>query len=163
MNRGPIAPVAALVPARLLGPTTARVYQPQGWERLDARHPLYLAGRVLKAVWTAPGSALEIALDAPLRLPPDLVRRPVPKQALAVADVPILAAAALPRRADVHWIVELAGVARLDEWRMPRPAAGERIEAVGYGFPGERGAPLLRAEFVFVAGHAYPMRSGRPR
>ena len=42
---------------------------------------------------------------------------------------------------------------------MPEIRAGDTVEVVGFGYPNDQGEPVLRAEFLFVGGQVYGLRS----
>ena len=55
--------------------------------------------------------------------------------------------------------VELAPLTRMQAWKVDEIKPGSMIEVVGYTFAAEKGAALLRAEYLFVGGFAYALRS----
>jgi hypothetical protein len=130
-----------------------------GWSSFDQDRPLYLAGRAVRVVWRNPHAELTLALAPDLALPADLARRTLPAQAARVDGAALLRAASLPTRRDPRWEVELAPLPRMQAWRVPEIQVGDALELLGFTFTGERGDPVLRAEFVFVGGQAYGLRS----
>jgi hypothetical protein len=130
-----------------------------GWSSFDQDRPLYLEGRVVKSTWQNPHAELVIEVPADFRLPADLAQRSVPAQSAQVDGKGLLAKAALPRRSDRRWEVELAPLTRLEAWKVAEVKAGARIGVLGYTFKGEQGNAILRAEYLFVDGKAYGLRS----
>ena len=47
----------------------------------------------------------------------------------------------------------------MDAWKVPELRDGDRVEVIGYTTTGEKGEPVLRAEYLFVDGKAYGLRS----
>ena len=79
---------------------------------------------------------------------------------LAERDGPaLLKAAQLPTRKDRVWEVELAPLTRMDAWKVPQIKVGETVGVLGFTFTGEKGDAVLRAEYLFVGGQAYGLRS----
>lgn len=130
-----------------------------GWSSFDQNRPIYLEGTVTEVKWRNPHAELVLELPAALGLPPDLADRPVPVQSAAVDGKAILSRAELPRRHDRRWEVELAPLFRLGQWQLAEIATGTRLSVVGFTFKEEQGAALLRAEFLFVGGRTYGLRS----
>jgi hypothetical protein len=48
---------------------------------------------------------------------------------------------------------------RLEAWKIAEIRNGDRVEVLGYTTTGEKGDPVLRAEYLFVDGRAYGLRS----
>ena len=109
--------------------------------------------------WRNPHAELVLELPADYQVPADLPQRQVPAQAAAVDGKALLAKAAAPRRKDRRWEIELAPLTRLEAWKLAPVAAGSTIGVLGYTFGQEQGDPVLRAEYVFVNGKAYGLRS----
>jgi hypothetical protein len=130
-----------------------------GWSSFDQDRPLYIEGRVLKSRWQNPHAELEVEMTAGLRLPSDLARRPLPAQTAPVDGKGLLAKTALPTRKDRRWEVELAPLTRLEAWKVAEIKAGATVAVVGFAFKEEKGGPVLRAEYLFVDGKAYGLRS----
>lgn len=130
-----------------------------GWSTFDETRPLYLAGKAQKVSWQNPHAELMLELASPLVLPPDLAKRNVPRQSASVDAVGILAKAALPTRRDAVWEIELSPLTRLEAWKVQEIKPGEPLELVGYTFPGEKGEPIFRVEYLFRGGTATPLRS----
>ncbi len=138
----------------------ARARAHHGWSSFDTDRPLWLEGRVARVSWRNPHAEFELELPAQRRLPDDLPRRPLPPQSSPVDGAALLARATLPTRADRRWRVELAPLSRLQAWKLAPLADGAQVGVLGYTFKDEKGDPLLRAEYLFVDGKAYGLRSG---
>ena len=65
----------------------------------------------------------------------------------------------MPTRKDRVWHIELAPLTRLDAWKVAEIKNGDVVEVLGYTTSGEKGDPVLRAEYLFVGGRAYGLRS----
>ena len=130
-----------------------------GWSSFDQTRPIYLEGRAAKVAWRNPHAELELDLAADLKLPADLATRVLPAQAAAVDAQAVLKAAALPMRRDRRWQVELAPLTRMDAWKVPEIKAGDSLALLGFTFTGEKGDAVLRAEYLFLAGKTYGLRS----
>ncbi len=117
-----------------------------GWSSFDVERPLYLEGRAQDVKWRNPHAEFTLALAAPLRLPPDLAQRALPAQSAAIDGRALLARAALPQRKDGRWLIELAPLSRLEQWKVPPLSQGSAVGVLGYTFSGEKGEPVLRAE-----------------
>ena len=130
-----------------------------GWSSFDQDRPLYLEGRVVKSVWQNPHVELQIDLPAVLKLPPDLAQRTLPAQSAPVDGKGLLAKAKLPARQDKRWEVELAPLSRVQAWNVAEIKPGDSVAVLGFTFIGEKGSAILRAEYLFVAGKTYGLRS----
>ncbi|TNF59781.1 MAG: hypothetical protein EP306_10180 [Burkholderiales bacterium] len=130
-----------------------------GWSSFDQDRPVYLEGQAVEVRWRNPHAELVLELPAELRLPADLAQRPLPAQTAGIDGRALMAKAVLPRRQDRRWEVELAPLFRLGQWQLAEIAAGTPLSVVGFTFKEERGEPLLRAEYLFVGGRAYGLRS----
>lgn len=131
-----------------------------GWSSFDLERPLYLEGRVGKVAWRNPHVELELELGGEPRLPPDLGSRTLPAQQASVDGAALLKAARLPVRRERRWQVELAPLTRMQAWKVPEIRSGDTLAVLGFTFAGERGEAVLRAEYVWVAGGVYGLRSG---
>ena len=100
-----------------------------------------------------------IDLPSALKLPVDLAQRTLPAQAAPVDGKALLAKAVLPTRQDKRWEIELAPLSRVQAWNVAEIKAGDSIGVLGFTFTGEKGAAILRAEYLFVAGKTYGLRS----
>ena len=130
-----------------------------GWSSFDQGRPIYLEGRAAKVAWRNPHAELELDLAADLRLPADLATRLLPAQSAGVDGPALLKAASLPTRRDRRWQVELAPLTRMDAWKVPEIKAGDSVALLGFTFTGEKGDAVLRAEYLFVGGKTYGLRS----
>jgi hypothetical protein len=130
-----------------------------GWSGFDLGRPLYLEGRVRKVLWQNPHAELDIEVPAALKLPPDLAQRALPAQSAAVDGKALLARAVLPTRRDRRWEIELAPLTRLQAWKVAEIQPGAQVSVLGFSFAGEKGEAVLRAEYLFVDGKAYGLRS----
>jgi hypothetical protein len=131
-----------------------------GWSSFDLERPLYLEGRAGKVAWRNPHVELELELGSEPRLPPDLASRTLPAQQASVDGPALLKAARLPVRRERRWQVELAPLTRMQAWKVPEIRNGDTLAVLGFTFAGERGEAVLRAEYVWVAGGVYGLRSG---
>lgn len=140
---------------------TARVAQAHhGWSSFDTERPQYLEGRALTVQWRNPHAELVLELPADLRLPADLNERPLPAQVAPVDGPGLLRRAQVPTRRERRWVVELAPLTRMSQWQVPEIKAGTLLAVLGFGLAGERAEALVRAEYLFLAGRVYPLRSG---
>ena len=130
-----------------------------GWSSFDQGRPIYLEGKVTQVAWRNPHVELQLELPADLKLPPDLARRALPAQAAPVDGPALLKAASLPTRKDRLWEIELAPLPRVQAWGLAEIKPGNALSLIGFTFTGEKGAAVLRAEYLFVAGKAYGLRS----
>jgi Family of unknown function (DUF6152) len=131
-----------------------------GWSSFDQTRPLYLEGQALKVKWANPHAELQLELPASgLRLPADLSMRSLPAQTSPVDGATLLKAAQLPTRKDRRWEVELAPLSRINAWGVPPIKPGDTLALLGFTFTGEQGAAVLRAEYLFLAGKTYGLRS----
>jgi hypothetical protein len=149
MQRRPIIAALLAVPA----------WAHHGWSSFDQSRPIYLEGKAGKVSWRNPHVEFELELPADLKLPADLARRPVPAQTAPVDGAKLLAQAQLPRRKDKVWEIELAPLTRMEAWQVAEIKPGTELSVLGFTFTDEKGDPVLRAEFLWVAGKAYALRS----
>ena len=130
-----------------------------GWSSFDQDRPLYLEGRATKVMWRNPHGELELELPENPTLPADLKQRALPKQSATVDGPGLLAKAQLPTRRDRKWTIELAPLTRLQAWGLDEIKPRTQVAALGFTFTGEKGDPVLRAEYLFVGGKVYGLRS----
>lgn len=130
-----------------------------GWSSFDQNRPLYLEGSAAKVRWANPHAEMELMLAPDLKLPADLATRAVPAQSAGVDGTALLKAAQLPRRKDPRWQIELAPLSRMNAWAVPEIKNGDRVALLGFTFAEEKGEAILRAEYVFVGGKTYGLRS----
>lgn len=146
---------AALPVAGLCLPALAH----HGWSSFDQNRPIYLEGKVVKSVWQNPHVELLIDLPAGLKLPADLAQRPLPAQIAPVDGKALLAKAVVPTRQDRRWEIELAPLSRVQAWSVAEIKPGDSVAVLGFTFTGEKGVAILRAEYLFVSGKTYGLRS----
>ena len=130
-----------------------------GWSSFDQDRPIYLEGKVVKSVWQNPHAELEIDLPTVLRLPTDFARRTLPTQTAPVDGKALLAKAVVPTRQDKRWEIELAPLTRMQAWNVAEIKPGSSIAVLGFTLTGEKGEAVLRAEYLFVGGNTYALRS----
>ena len=130
-----------------------------GWSSFDQNRPIYLEGTASKVRWANPHTELELEVASDLKLPADLATRALPAQSAGVDGPALLKAAQLPTRKDRRWQIELAPLTRMNAWQVPEIKNGDRVALLGFTFAGEKGEPILRAEYVFVGGKVYGLRS----
>ncbi len=129
-----------------------------GWSSFNQDRPLWLEGRVVAVRWQNPHAELDIEVPASLRLPADLATRALPAQTAPVDGRALIARAQLPRRKDAKWEIELAPLTRLDAWKVAEIKPGAQIAVLGFGLTDEKEA-VVRAEYLFVGGKGYGLRS----
>ena len=151
MKRRPFLLAAAALPL------AARAHH--GWSSFDQDRPLFLQGRVVSVKWQNPHAELVVELPADYKVPADLATRAVPPQSASIDGKALLGRAAAPTRRERRWEVELAPLTRLEAWKLAPIPAGATIGVLGYTFKDEKGEAILRAEYVFVDGKAYGLRS----
>ena len=110
--------------------------------------------------WQNPHAELELELPAGLKLPADLAQRAVPAQTSPVDGKALLAKTVLPTRKDRTWEIELAPLTRMQAWQVQEIRPGTAVSVVGFTLREEIGDAVLRAEYLFVDGKAYALRSG---
>ena len=130
-----------------------------GWSSFDQDRPIYLEGKVVSAKWQNPHVELILEVPADLKLPADLAQRALPAQTAPVDGKGLLARASVPRRRDRRWEIELAPLTRLELWKVAEIKPGTPLSVLGFAFKDEKGEAILRAEYLFVDGKAYGLRS----
>jgi len=130
-----------------------------GWSSFDQDRVVYLEGKAIRVRWQNPHAELELELDSALKLPPDLTSRPLPAQSANVDGKALAAKAALPTRKDRVWEIELAPLTRLNAWRVSEIKPGTSMSVLGFTLRDPNAKPVLRAEYLFVDGKAYALRS----
>ena len=131
-----------------------------GWSSFDQSRPLYLAGKVAKVAWSNPHVELQLELPGDgLTLPSDLSTRSLPAQTAPVDGPALLKIAQLPTRKDRRWEIELAPLSRMQAWAVPEIKVGDSLAMVGFTFTGEKGAAVLRVEYLFAGGKTFALRS----
>ncbi len=147
--------IASLGLAAILRPAFAH----HGWSGFDQDRPIYLEGTAEKVVWRNPHAEVMLRVAPDLRLPADLAGRALPAQSAQVDGARLLAATRLPTRRDAVWEIELAPLTRMEAWQVAEIQPGARLAVVGFTFSGEKGEAVARAEYLFLAGKAYGLRS----
>ena len=147
----------SLIAATLLAPLAARAHH--GWSSFDQGRPIYLEGRAAKVAWRNPHAEMSLELPADLKLPADLASRKLPAQSAGVDGPALLRSAQVPTRKDRVWQIELAPLTRMDAWKVPEIKNGDTIGVLGFTFAGEKGDAILRAEYLFIGGQVYGLRS----
>ncbi|MFT3956924.1 MAG: DUF6152 family protein [Piscinibacter sp.] len=152
MQRRTLLIAAAAVP---LSPAFAH----HGWSSFDQGRPIFLSGKARKVAWRNPHAEFDLELDAELKLPADLGKRPVPAQSASVDGAGLFARALLPTRKDKVWHIELAPLTRMEAWKVAPVRDGDAVAMVGFSFPEEKGEAVLRVEYLFVGVQTYGLRS----
>lgn len=147
-----------LLGAGLTLPLLARAHH--GWSSFDQNRPLWLEGRAAQVSWRNPHAELKLEIAADLKLPADLGSRRLPAQTAGVEGSALLKSAQLPTRKDRLWEVELAPLTRMQAWKVPEIKNGTDLAVLGFTFAGEKGEAVLRAEYLFLNGQVYGLRSG---
>ncbi len=130
-----------------------------GWSSFDQDRVIYLEGKATRVRWQNPHAELELELDSALKLPPDLTRRPLPPQSANIDGKALAAKAELPARTDRVWEIELAPLTRMNAWRVNEIKPGTSLSVLGFGLRDPNAKPVLRAEYLFVDGKVYALRS----
>ena len=130
-----------------------------GWSSFDQDQPVYLEGVARQVRWRNPHAELMLDVSTPLALPPDLAKRQIPAQSAPVDSAQLLAKARVPTQLAARWEIELAPIFRLSQWQVPEIRNGATLSMVGFALRDPTAQPLLRVEFLFFDGRAYPMRS----
>jgi hypothetical protein len=151
MNRRPLLIATAVWPAA--------AWAHHGWSSFDQDRPLFLEGVARRVKWQNPHAEVMLELPASLALPGDLRSRSLPTQTAPVDGAGLLAKATLPTRRDRTWEVELAPLFRMNLWQVPEIKPGQAMQVLGFTFTGERGEAILRAEYLWLDGKAYGLRS----
>lgn len=136
-----------------------RAFAHHGWSSFDQDRPIYLEGKALTVAWGNPHVEVRLQVTTDLRLPADLAQRSLPSQAASVDGPKLLAAARLPTRRDAVWEIEFAPLTRMQAWQVPEIKVGDALAVLGFTLVGEKGEPVLRAEYLFAGTKAYGMRS----
>jgi hypothetical protein len=143
--------------AAALSPLTAQAHH--GWSSFDTARPLYLEGKATKVAWRNPHVELDLDLAPGLKLPADLAQRTLPAQSANVDGAALLKAAQLPTRRDKRWEIELAPLSRMEQWQVAEIKPGDTVAMLGFTFASEKGAAVLRVEYLWAAGKVYALRS----
>ena len=131
-----------------------------GWSSFDQDRPVYLEGTASKVTWQNPHTEMQLQIVSGLKLPADLPSRPLPAQTAPVDGKALLAKAVLPKRTDKVWEVELAPLTRMQAWNVPEIKPGTALALLGFTFKDEKGAAIVRVEYLWLDGKTYALRSG---
>jgi Family of unknown function (DUF6152) len=156
MQRRPVLLASLVLPLAAL---TRTAHAHHGWSSFDQDRPIYLEGRVRKAVWQNPHAELDLEVSSSLKLPADLASRSLPAQAAPVDGKALLAKAVVPKRKDAVWEIELAPLTRMQAWSVPEIKAGTTLSLLGFTFIEEKGEAVLRVEYLWLGGKTYALRS----
>jgi hypothetical protein len=129
------------------------------WSNFDQSRPIYIEGAAREVRWRNPHVELVLELPPTLTLPADLRQRALPAQSANVDGPALLANARLPSRKDRRWTVELAPLTRMQAWQIEPIKRDTNVGVLGYTYAEEKGDPVLRAEYLFVNGKVYGLRS----
>jgi len=141
------------------GGAIAPAWAHHGWSSFDQNRPIYLEGRAVEVAWRNPHAELVLEVPEGMGVPNDLAARQVPAQTAGIDGAALLARAVAPTRRDRRWEVELAPLFRLGLWQVPELRVGQALSLVGFTFKDEKGGPVLRAEYLFLNGLTYGLRS----
>lgn len=156
MQRRPFLFMGMALP---LAGLAAKAHAHHGWSSFDLERPIYLEGKARKVKWQNPHTELELDVSSALKLPADLANRAVPAQAAPVDGKALLAKAVLPMRTDKTWEIELAPLTRMQAWNVPEIKPGAALALLGFTFKDEKGAAILRVEYLWLDGKTYGLRS----
>jgi hypothetical protein len=138
-------------------PLLARAHH--GWSSFDQSRPIWLEGRASQVSWRNPHVEFKLEVASEPKLPGDLATRKLPAQSAGVDGPALLRAVQLPTRRDRLWEVELAPLTRMQAWKVPEIRSGTELGVLGFTFAGEKGEAILRAEYLFLGGQIYGLRS----
>ncbi len=157
MHRRPFLLAGTLLPLSLTISSAAHAHH--GWSSFDQDRPLYLEGKVRSVKWQNPHVELALDIAPGLKLPADLASRPLPAQIAPVDGAALLSKAVTPKRSDKVWEIELAPLTRVQAWKVPEIKPGMAVALLGFTFKDEKGEAILRAEYVWLNGMTYALRS----
>jgi hypothetical protein len=148
-----------LVATGVTGATLAvPVLAHHGWSSFDQDKPLYLGGTLTQVRWQNPHAEAMLKVDA-TKLPDGFASRTLPAQSQSVDAAGILKKVQVPTNAAGVWEIEFAPLSRMQQWGLSQaPKVGDRVEVIGYTLA-DGSKRVLRAEYVFIDGKAYGMRS----
>lgn len=145
--------------ASVVMPFASLVHAHHGWSSFDQDRPIYLEGKVRNVKWQNPHVELNLDIAPGLKLPVDLANRPLPAQIAPVEGTALLAKAVTPKRNDKVWEIELAPLTRVQTWKVPEIKPGMTVALLGFTFKDEKGEAILRAEYLWLNGMTYALRS----
>ncbi len=157
MHRRPFLLAGTLLPISLTFSRAAHAHH--GWSSFDQDRPIYLEGVAKSVKWQNPHVELMLDISPGLKLPADLSGRAVPAQIAPVEGKALLSKAVIPKRNDKVWEIELAPLTRVEAWKVPEIKPGTTVALLGYTFKDEKGGAILRAEFLWLSGMTYALRS----
>ncbi len=157
MLRRPFLIASTLLPVSLTFSSAAHAHH--GWSSFDQERPVYLEGKVRSVKWQNPHVELALDIAPGLKLPADLANRPLPAQVAPVEGTALLAKAVTPKRSDKLWEIELAPLTRVQSWKVPEIKPGMTLALLGFTFKDEKGEAVLRAEYLWLNGLTYALRS----
>jgi hypothetical protein len=157
MHRRPFLFAGTLLPISLTFSGAARAHH--GWSSFDQDRPIYLEGVAKSVKWQNPHVELALEISSGLKLPADLASRAIPAQIAPVEGKALLSKAVTPKRSDKVWEIELAPLTRVEAWKVPVIKSGNTVALLGYTFKDEKGGAILRAEYLWLNGMTYALRS----
>ena len=153
MQRRHLLLAAAVLPAH-------SAFAHHGWSSFDTGRPIYLSGRARKVAWRNPHAEFDLELDADLKLPADLAKRPVPAQSAGVDGARLFASAQLPTRKDRLWHMELAPLTRMERMERDRArATATRWRWSASPSPARRASRCCASSTCSSARQTYGLRS----
>jgi hypothetical protein len=157
MHRRPFLLAGTLLPMSLTFSRAAHAHH--GWSSFDQDRPIYLEGVVKSVKWQNPHVELKLEIAPGLKLPAELASRAIPAQIAPVEGKVLLSKAVTPKRSDKVWEIELAPLTRVEAWKIPEIKPGAGVALLGYTFKDEKGEAILRAEYLWLNGKTYALRS----
>ena len=157
MHRRPFLLAGTWLPISLTFSRAAHAHH--GWSSFDQDRPIYLEGVAKSVKWQNPHVELMIDISPGLKLPADLAGRAVPAQIAPVEGKALLSKAVIPKRSDKVWEIELAPLTRVEAWKVPEIKPGMTVALLGFTFKDEKGEAILRAEYLWLNGKTYGLRS----
>ena len=157
MHRRPFLLAGTLLPLSLTFSHAAHAHH--GWSSFDQDRPLYIEGKVRSVKWQNPHVELTLDIAPGMKLPADLASRPLPAQIAPVEGAALLAKAVTPKRSDKVWEIELAPLTRVQAWKVPEIKPGMTVAFLGFAFKDEKGEAIVRAEYLWLNGMTYALRS----
>ena len=139
--------------------TPALALAHHGWSSFDQERPIYIEGKATTVRWQNPHAELDLEVLPGLKLPADLASRQLPAQSSPVDGKALLAKAQVPRRQDKVWEIELAPLTRMEAWKVEPIKPGTTVGILGFTTPKEEGEAVVRAEYLWVGGRVYGLRS----
>ena len=138
-------------------PFAARAHH--GWSSFNVDQPVFIEGKVVTVTWQNPHAELIVELPPDYKLPAGVATRAVPAQSASIDGMALLAKAIAPARKERRWEVELAPLTRLSAWKVEPIAVGTTVGILGYALQDPKAEAIVRAEFLYVGGQVYGLRS----